>query len=100
MGQNIDTIMESEEVQTFFEQNQEVLQEAEEIIQEFPKILKSFVLENTQEFIGETLEETKKNIRVFSEVATAQYIQEVSAITSNSVKTQESIQESALSDYL
>jgi len=43
-------------------------------IKEFPKTLKSFILANPSEFIGKNLDDTRKNIRVFTEVATAQFV--------------------------
>lgn len=76
----IQTLLESENIQEFMKEEAELLKEAEMVVAEFPNILKEFVLENPKEFMAESLEETRKNIRTFSEVATAQFICEVTSI--------------------
>ncbi len=78
MTQFINTILENEEVKGIISENGDVIDGATEFILEFKDILKNFVLSNPQEFIGENIEQTVKNIGVFTEVATAQYITEIS----------------------
>jgi hypothetical protein len=62
------------------ETHNELLTEAVVVINDFSKDIKNFILENSTEFMGESVEDTFKNIRVFAEVATAQYVAEVSNI--------------------
>ena len=80
MATRIETLLENEDVKTFLEDNTEIIQEAEMAISDFSKILKAFVLKHPKEFVSENLEETYKNIRVFTGIATAQYITEITNI--------------------
>lgn len=96
----IDQIMESEEVKTILSENEELIAEATESTHNFSKIMKAFVINNPSEFIGENLEETFKNIRVFSEVATAQYLTEISDIAGDNLVVQEPVVEASINDYL
>ncbi len=93
----LDQIMESEEVQSVLEENKEIIAEATESAYNFSKILKSFVLSNPEEFMGESIDETFKNVRVFSEVATAQYMTEISEIAGENLKITE---KTDINDYL
>jgi hypothetical protein len=60
-------------------------------------------LNNPEEFIGENTEETYKNMRVFAEVGTAQYIAEVSNMYGSSIQEQaieEVTEDKGLQEYL
>lgn len=83
----LDTIMENEDFQNYMTENEKVLEEAGEKIDDFNKVVKSFILSNPKEFLAENLDQTKKNIRVFTEVATAQYAHEVSSMVAEQVNT-------------
>ena len=96
----INALLESEEVQTLVANNSEILAEGAELISEFPTILKSFVMENTVDFIGENAEETAKNIRVFSEVATAQLLAEISDLSASIISENEAIDESVIEEEI
>jgi len=87
-------------LKTFLEGNEEVIQEAEMAINDFPKVLKAFITSHPEEFIAESLEETYKNIRVFTEVAVAQYATEVTNIYGSNVVEEEAIAEEKLADYI
>ena len=80
----LDAIFENEDFQNVMTENQTVLTEAEQKISDFPKVLKSFILANPNEFLAENTDQTQKNIKTFTEVATAQYIQELSTVMSES----------------
>ena len=82
-------ILESEEVKALEENNSELLNEAEEAVSQFPNYLKSFVMAHPDEFISESREETAKKISVFSEVATAQFMKEMTSIVSEAATIQE-----------
>lgn len=98
----VQALLENEEINSVLEENQEVVLETEEAISHFPKVLKSFILNNPKEFLAENIEETYKNIRVFTEVATSQFIQEVTTLYGNAIS--ESIETPAASvaasDYI
>jgi hypothetical protein len=100
----LDTIFENEDFKNYMTENEEVMTEAEGMINDFPKVLKSFVLGNPKEFLAENEDQTKKNIKVFAEVATAQYIQEVSSMLAESIEVPEVkdalTENSAISAYL
>ncbi len=89
-------IMENEEFKTYLTENQELFLEGEQKVDDFRKVLKSFVLANPKEFLAENVDQIKKNIRVFTEVATAQYITEVSSMIGSELNisnAQESLEE-------
>ena len=78
----INTILENEDFQNHLKENENVINEAEQMVDNFSKVLKSFVIAHPNEFIAESIDQTKKNIKVFSEVATCQYMSEVSSLLS------------------
>ena len=100
----LDTIFENEDFQNVMTENEAILTEAEAKINDFPKVLKSFILANPNEFIAENVDQMRKNIKTFTEVATAQYVQELSTVMSENfqiAETPEAIQEhSAINEYL
>jgi hypothetical protein len=102
----LDTIFESEDFQNHLYENSNILLEAEELVQDFSKVIKSFIIANPSEFLAENVDQMRKNIRVFTEVATAQYIQEISAMVGNALTehySQETIHEGSshsTNDYL
>jgi len=60
--------------------------------------LKNFTLEHPEEFLGENTEETYKNIRLFSEVATSQFMTELTHLCGSVIP--EPLQEAKVDDYL
>lgn len=100
MLDRINALLESEDAQILFENNQELITEAVEVASQFNGVLKSFVLEHPQEFLAENLEETYKNIRIFSEIATAQYLYEVSNFYGSNTVDPIQEQEEKINDYL
>jgi len=98
----LNTIMESEDFQNYMKENEEIFNETEEKIDNFSRTLKSFIIANPKEFIAENVDQMKKNIRVFAEVATAQYIHEVSTMAAEQIKPKsENLEEgsSGVNDY-
>lgn len=77
MLERVNALLESEGNE-LVEKHEGVLVEAMLLVNDFQKDLKAFVLNNPVEFIGENTEDTFKNIRVFAEVATSQFVSEVS----------------------
>ena len=73
----LERILESEEVRDMIEECSDLITEAADVVAAFPEVLKKFILDHPEEFIGENAEETKKNIRVFAEVATLSYLYNV-----------------------
>jgi len=96
----IQALMENEEVTNFLTENVEMLNEAEAAVGQFPTVLKQFVIEHPQEFIAESLDETFKNIRVFSEVATSQFITEVTSMYGTSAVQEQQTTDTAMDDYV
>jgi len=78
----LDTIFENEDFQNVMTENEAVLTETEQKLSDFPKVLKSFILANSKEFLAENEDQMCKNVKTFTEVATAQYIQELSTVMS------------------
>lgn len=96
----IQALLENEEVKTFLEGIKDVVQEAEGVIAEFPGIIKEFVLAYPKEFIAENIEETRKNIRVFTEIATAQFVTEVTNMYSVQNEETEKEVSDKLNEYI
>lgn len=100
---NVTSLLESEETQKLFEGQEELLNEANEVIAGFPAVLTEVVCNHPREFLGENVDETIKNIRVFAEVATAQFVHEVTQIYADEFPVQEEVVEEekdVLSEYL
>ena len=100
MSELIATLLENEEIQDVLSENEQIIEEAADSVHNFNKVLKSFVLANPEEFIGESLDETFKNIRVFAEVATSQYLTEMSELSSSNLEIPEPIEEESIDSYL
>lgn len=90
---NVNALLESAG-EEFITENEEILNEMMMDANDLSKHLINFVTSNPAEFIGESVEETYKNIRIFSEIATSQYLAELSHIYGN---ISESAQEETLS---
>lgn len=96
----VDSLMESDDMKIFVEQNTQLIEEAVSATYDYGKTLKAFVLENFDEFIGANLEETYKNIRLFSEVATMTFVNEAVHAQAALVPDTDSMSEGGLQDYL
>lgn len=98
----IDAIFENEDVCSLVENNQDTINFISENVYMFGEYLKQFIAENAEEFIEPTIEDTRKNIRVFSEVATAQYIKEQVGLYGTSIADQhiQQLSENSIDSYL
>ncbi len=99
MFQRVNALLESEG-NVLVEKHEDVIVEAMTVVNDFQKTLKAFVLNNPQEFIGENTEETYKNVRVFSEVGTAQFIAEVSNLYGGVIQEQTITEDKGIAEYL
>lgn len=94
-------INESEEFASAVSDDIELYEMADCAINDFRHKLNHFVTSNFDTFLGESIDSTYKNIKVFSEVATSQYISEVNAVC-NFLASEESELETvneAVSEY-
>lgn len=98
MFKRINALMESEETQKLIQENEQLITEATMSAHDFSKTLKYFVLEHPEEFLGENTEETYKNVRLFTEVATAQFMTEITSVLGAAIS--QPIQEESINDYL
>ena len=96
----VESLLESEEMQAFVEKNETLIQEAAEQTREFGKFLKAFVLEHFEEFVGQNLEETYKNIRLFSEVSTMTFINEAVHMKASEIPVELAEATGGIEDYL
>lgn len=94
------TLMENEQTQQFLTEHQDLIMEGGEQTARFNEILKEFVIQHPDVFVEDTLEDTYKNIRIFSEIATSQYIAEMVNIYGDEVQQVEESTSDPLSDYL
>ncbi len=80
MYPKINALFENEQVKEILTHNDNLIDQAVVDVESFRDVLKNFVVNHPEDFLGETLDETYKNIRLFTEVATAQYITEIVAL--------------------
>lgn len=73
----LNILMENEGIQSYLNENQEILEAGTEMFNEFPQELKSYIQENLNQFIDESVEKTLENIVVFTEAAVHQFLDEV-----------------------
>lgn len=98
---HVKALLENQENISFLNENQEAVKLTEEVINKFPGILKEFINNNPNEFIAEDIEHTYKNIRIFTEVATSQFIHEITTIFASSLlETEISNPKAVVSDYI
>jgi hypothetical protein len=68
-----------------------------EALDEFKTYIKSFVFENIDQFMDSNVEETVKNIHVFSETAAVQFLHEMTSLMGfNLSKEAEQIEENTV----
>lgn len=96
----VETILESDEMKVFVEQNNDLIEEAVAATYDYGKTLKAFVLEHFDEFVGANLQETYKNIRLFSEVATMTFVNEAVHAQAALVPDENVVAEGGINDYL
>jgi hypothetical protein len=96
----VKALFENEDVVRVLSENEELVEATMGAAVEFKETLKNFVLANPGEFLGENIAETIKNINVFTEAATAQYIHEVTSFNSNFLVDQKAIVENEINTYL
>lgn len=99
MFEKVNALLESEG-QELVEKHEDVIVEAMTLVNDFQKDIKAFILNNPEEFIGENVEETFKNMRVFAEVGTSQYITEISNLYGSVIQEQTVIADKGLQEYL
>lgn len=102
MFQRVNTLLESEGNE-LMEKHEDLVVEAMTLVNDFRKTLKAFALNNPTEFLGENTEETYKNLRVYSEVGTSQFISEISNLFGSMLHEKENVvteTETKLEDYI
>jgi len=99
MFQRVNALLESEGTQ-LVEKHEDVIVEAMTLVNDFQKDLKVFILNNPEEFLGESIEETYKNMRVFAEVGTSQYVSEISNLYGELVQERTLTEDQGLAEYL
>jgi hypothetical protein len=99
MFQRVNALLESEG-NALVEKHEDVLVEAMSLVNDFQKTLKAFILNNPEEFIGENTEETYKNMRVFAEVGTSQFVAEVSNLYGGTIQEQTVTEDRGIAEYL
>ena len=80
MGQLLDTIFESNSMQTYIEENEDVVLGINEIFSSFPAEVENHINENLSDFIGTTVQETHENIKDFTVVACSTFLNEICSL--------------------
>ena len=73
----LEQLFESEEFKNYYAENEDILEAAQDVIFELPKSLKSYILENLDEFIEDNASQTYENIVNFVDSATCNFIHEI-----------------------
>lgn len=90
----------SEAGQKTLSENSDKIEMMDAMVSQFNDVLKGFVMEHMVEFMGRDIQETYKNISVFSEVANAHFMNEISAMFANTMVETEIKAQQALNRYL
>ena len=98
MLNRINALMENEETKTLLSNNESLLTEAVGETVQFSNTLKAFIIKHPEEFLGENTAETFKNIRLFSEIATSQFLTEVTHVYGSQAAMP--LHEGGMEDYL
>ncbi len=98
---HLNALMESEEMATFVESNQEIINETAQATEFFTQTIHEYVMSNPDIFMDAQVENIAKNIRIFSEAAMCQFLTEAVAINSKDAVIVEPLTpENALNDYI
>lgn len=73
----LNALFENEAIQTYVDSNEMSILESTQAFHEFPEAVKSFIVENLSDFIGDDVEETYENIKTFAENSAFQYLHEL-----------------------
>lgn len=99
--EKLNALMESDEMKTLVEQNQEMINEISESAAAFAESIKEYVVTNPEIFMEAEVEDIKKNIRIFAEAAMAQFMTEITSIGAQHIQIVEPVtEENVLNDYL
>ena len=98
-NEKVVALLESEETRSILSENQELLTEAVGNVAEWYGILNTYISENIEEFLEDTLEETTKNVYTFSTFATKQYLNEVSSAYGKQMHSQKVLKEARANEF-
>jgi len=93
-------LLENTEVQNILQENSELIESAYGDLGVWYTAMNNFILENIEEFLGETLEETAKNIYTFSTFGTKQFLCEVSQFYGKQIHQVEVLKEAAKHEFV
>jgi hypothetical protein len=99
----LEQLLESEEFQSFYKDNVEIVNEANIICEDFrTNYVTPFVLKNLDYFVESDLDTTYKNIRIFTEAAMEYFLTEINEIFFGNIADSDQLSESetGLNDYL
>ena len=99
----LEQLLESEEFQSFYESNIDVIDECEVLCEDFrTNRVIPFVLKNLDYFVESDLDTTYKNIRIFTEAAMEYFLTEINEIFFGNIADSDQLSESetGLNDYL
>jgi len=99
--EKLQALMETEEMNLFLENNQELINETAQAAESFQDTIKDYVVNNPEVFMDAHVENIAKNIRIFSEAAMCQFLTEVTTMNSEYAQILEPVTpENALNDYI
>lgn len=100
-GELLKTMFENEDTKNFLNENKELIEQNVNDAMGFKEILETWITANLYEFLDEDMDETRKNIRTFCEVATRQYFGEIAYINNKLIAQYEADNpEPSIDDYL
>jgi hypothetical protein len=72
----VKALLEDQELSSILSENEAILEQSTAEFNEWFEVMTTFVTENIEEFLDESLDETKKNVYTFATFATSQFLAE------------------------
>ena len=73
----LQVLLEDKGMQTLLQEKEVDIIGGAEAFHQFPQVVKDYVMENLDDFVGATVEETHQNIIEFTETAAFQYLNDI-----------------------
>jgi len=79
----LNVLFENEAIQNYVAEKEEDILAGANAFHEYPQVVKDHVMENLNQFIGNTVEETHENIAEFARTSAFQYLHELVDLIDN-----------------
>jgi hypothetical protein len=79
----LNVLFENEGIQNYVSEKEEDILAGANMFHEYPQVVKDHIMENLDDFLGETIEETHQNIVEFTASSAFQYLGEIVEMIDN-----------------